>query len=96
MQTSEQMIFSNMMKVHVTSEDHGKHVAQKPLKLMELLVSLVTVEGQVILDPFMGSGTTCLAAKRLNRHYIGIDIDPNNVAVAVERLEAPSQCELAL
>ncbi len=95
-QTSEQMIFSNMIKVHVTSEDHGKHIAQKPLKLMELLVSLVTVEGQTVLDPFMGSGTTCLAAKRLNRHYIGIDIDPGSVEAARERLEAPVQYELAL
>lgn len=40
---------------------------QKPLKLMELLISLVTLERQTILDPFMGSGTTCVAAKRLNR-----------------------------
>ena len=53
---------------------------------MELLTALVTIEGQTVLDPFMGSGTTCLAAKRLNRHYIGIDIDAENVATAKERL----------
>ena len=61
-------------------------MTQKPLKLMELLVTLVTTEGKIILDPFMGSGTTCLAAKCLNRHYIGIDIDPNNILIAKERL----------
>ena len=86
MQRENKEIFSNIIKVTITSEDHGKHVAQKPLKLMELLVELVTTEGQIILDPFMGSGTTCLAAKCLNRHYIGIDIDPISVSVAKERL----------
>lgn len=89
-------VFSNVLKVHVTSEDHGKHIAQKPLKLMELLISLVTTEGQLVLDPFMGSGTTCLAAKRLNRHYIGIDIDPKNIMIANERLDTPIQNEIAL
>lgn len=96
MQIDSKTTFSNIIKVQVTSEDHGKHIAQKPLKLMELLVSLVTIEGQVILDPFMGSGTTCLAAKRLNRHYIGIDIDPQSVRTANERLDLPIQSEIAL
>lgn len=96
MQMDSKTTFSNIIKVQVTSEDHGKHIAQKPLKLMELLVSLVTIEGQVILDPFMGSGTTCLAAKRLNRHYIGIDIDPQSVRTANERLDLPIQSEIAL
>jgi len=96
MQMDSRTTFSNIIKVQVTSEDHGKHIAQKPLKLMELLVSLVTIEGQVILDPFMGSGTTCLAAKRLNRHYIGIDIDPQSVRTANERLDLPVQSEIAL
>lgn len=96
MQMDSKTTFSNIIKVQVTSEDHGKHIAQKPLKLMELLVSLVTIEGQVILDPFMGSGTTCLAAKRLNRHYIGIDIDPQSVRTANERLDLPIQSEITL
>lgn len=89
-------ILSNIIKVQTYPEDHGKHVAQKPLKLMELLVALVTRPGQVVLDPFMGSGTTCLAAKRLNRQYIGIDIDPKCIEIAKERLEAPFQIEMAL
>lgn len=96
MQVGDNAILSNMLKVQITSADHGKHVAQKPLQLMELLISLVTVEGQVVLDPFMGSGTTCLAAKKLNRHYIGIDIDPQSFQTANERLTLPIQTELAL
>lgn len=95
MQIGDNAILSNMFRVQVTSADHGKHIAQKPLQLMELLISLVTIEGQVVLDPFMGSGTTCLAAKKLNRHYIGIDIDPQNIQVANERLNLPIQTELA-
>lgn len=89
-------VVSNILKVQTTAEDHGKHIAQKPLKLMELLVSLVTVEGQVVLDPFMGSGTTCLAAKRLGRHYIGIDADPTSVQMALERLDDVQQNGIAL
>lgn len=85
---------SNILKVQITSADHGNHIAQKPLQLMELLISLVTIEGQVVLDPFMGSGTTCLAAKKLNRHYIGIDIDPQSVQTANERLALPVQNEI--
>ena len=84
-------ITSNIIKVQTTAADHGKHVAQKPLKLMELLISLVTLEGQTVLDPFMGSGTTCLAAKNLNRHYIGIEIDPQIIQIAKERLDEPQQ-----
>ena len=85
-QREEVAVCSNSIRVETVSGDHGLHIAQKPLRLMELLVSLVTIEGQVVLDPFMGSGTTCLAARNLNRHYIGIDIDSGNVKTAQMRL----------
>lgn len=85
-QTETAVVFSNLIRVETERGDHGQHVAQKPLKLMELLVSLVTVEGQTVLDPFMGSGTTCLAARRLHRRYIGIDRNPQNVEIAKARL----------
>ncbi len=79
--------FSNIIRVSSTPDDHGKHVAQKPLALMELLISLVTKEGQTVLDPFVGSGTTCVAAKRLNRHFIGIEINEEICKTAKERLQ---------
>lgn len=85
---------SNIIKVPITAADHGKHVAQKPLALMKLLVSLVTTEGQVILDPFAGSGTTCIAAYQLNRHYIGIEIDPHHCAIARSRIADPAQIQM--
>ncbi len=54
----------------------GKHPTQKPLELLELIVKASTNEGDIVLDPFNGSGTTGVACKKLNRKYIGID---NNV-----------------
>lgn len=90
------LAYSNIIKVKIESSDHGKHVAQKPLNLMKLLVELVTVEGQIVLDPFMGSGTTCIAAKMLDRKYIGIDIDPKNVKIAINRLEKLTKNQIIL
>jgi site-specific DNA-methyltransferase (adenine-specific) len=49
------------------------HPTVKPIDLMEWLVTLVTKENQIVLDPFTGSGTTCKAAKALNRQFIGIE-----------------------
>lgn len=81
------LLTSNIIKVKCNQNDHGKHPAQKPIMLMELLISLVTLENQIILDPFMGSGTTCVAAKKLKRKYIGIDIDKENITIADKRLK---------
>lgn len=78
---------SNIIKVRTNDSDRGFHVAQKPLQLMELLVSLVTIEGETVLDPFMGSGTTCVAAHNLKRHYYGIEIDEKYAEIARKRLE---------
>jgi len=51
----------------------NSHPTVKPADLMEWLVKLVTREGQVVLDPFAGSGTTCMAAKELGRRFVGIE-----------------------
>ncbi|MCL2406346.1 MAG: site-specific DNA-methyltransferase [Defluviitaleaceae bacterium] len=83
---NESIANTNIFSVCYDKEDHGLHETQKPLKLMERLVSLVTQEGAIIIDPFAGSGTTCLAAKNLNRHYIGIEIDENYAEIAKKRL----------
>lgn len=84
----------NIIKVNVTKEDTGRHVAQKPIKLMEFLISLVTRENQIVLDPFMGSGTTCVAAKKLNRYYIGMELNKEIYNEAKNRIEFPSQLNL--
>lgn len=81
-------IYSNIIKVKTTHHDYGMHIAQKPLNLMKLLVSLVTLEKQIVLDPFCGSGTTCIAAKKLNRHFIGLDFDKKSVLLSNKRLKS--------
>ncbi len=63
------------------------HEAQKPLGLIEFLIKLTTKEGQVVLDPFMGSGTTAVAAKSLNRHFIGFEVMPEFYEMAQQRLD---------
>jgi site-specific DNA-methyltransferase (adenine-specific) len=55
---------------------------------MEYLVKLITPLGGLVLDPFLGSGTTALACKRLGRHYIGIEISREYCDIAERRLAA--------
>jgi len=64
----------------------GLHPTGKPLKLMQMLVNDFTEPGQLILDPFMGSGTTLLAAKNLGRKAIGIEIEEKYCEIAARRL----------
>jgi len=63
------------------------HPTQKPLDLIEYLVKTYTNEGDTVLDNTMGSGTTMLACKNLNRNGIGIEKDPQYYAVAVARVD---------
>ena len=86
--------YDNIIKVETSKSDFGSHVNQKPIKLMEFLISLVTKENAIILDPFCGSGTTCIAAKNINRHYIGIEIDSYNVEISNKRLLESMQLDL--
>ncbi|NIM05210.1 MAG: site-specific DNA-methyltransferase [Armatimonadetes bacterium] len=62
------------------------HPAPFPVDLPSRLILLYSYPGDVVLDPFMGSGTTCVAAKNLERHYIGLDIDSGYVELARRRL----------
>lgn len=72
------------------------HPTVKPLKLMEYLCTLTkTPTGGVVLDPFAGSGTTLLAAKNTERHFIGIEMNPEYIAIADKRLLVQSQLRLA-
>ncbi|MCI5209419.1 MAG: site-specific DNA-methyltransferase, partial [Candidatus Electrothrix sp. ATG2] len=66
---------------------------QKPLILLERIVQLVTTEGDIVLDPFCGSGTTCVAATRLGRNYIGIDKSPEAVELSNNRIDNPIKTE---
>lgn len=60
---------------------------QKPVKLLQRIIELSTDENDIILDPFCGSGTTCVAAKSLNRKFIGIDKNPEAITLSKKRLK---------
>lgn len=64
----------------------GKHPTQKPIQLMEHFISLLTHEENVIMDPFMGSGSTGVAAQNLDREFIGIELNKEYFAIAQERM----------
>lgn len=64
----------------------NNHPTVKPLLLMKYLVKLVSREGQTVLDPFMGSGTTGIACKELNRNFIGIEMNKDYFKIAEKRI----------
>ncbi len=68
-------------------EEERAHPTQKPAKLIERLIKASSNEGMLILDPFMGSGTTALVAKRLKRDFIGFEIDKKYYDEAIKRLK---------
>ena len=63
-----------------------QHPTQKPIALMKWLIMPHTKEGDIVLDPFLGSGTTAVACKQLGRKYIGIEINPDYCKIAEDRL----------
>lgn len=67
-------------------EEKTQHETQKPEALIEKLVLASSEAGQLVLDPFMGSGTTAVIAERLGRRWLGCDADPRYVAMARQRL----------
>jgi site-specific DNA-methyltransferase (adenine-specific) len=69
-------------------DENKQHPHQKPLLLMERLVKLLTAEGHTILDPFMGSGTTGVAALTLKRHFIGIELQPEFYNLAKQHIQS--------
>ena len=68
-------------------EKDQKYPTQKPLKLLERIILASTNEGDVVLDPFCGCATTCIAAERLNRKWIGIDVSDVAYDLVRQRLE---------
>jgi site-specific DNA-methyltransferase (adenine-specific) len=65
----------------------GKHRTQKPVALIERCLLASTREGDLVLDPFLGGGTTAVACLRLNRRCVGIEVDESSIELAVARVE---------
>jgi len=70
------------------SKEKCGHPSQKPIDLIEKLIACSTDAGDLVLDPFLGSGTTAAAAQRLGRKWIGIEKDSNYIQIATERLNS--------
>lgn len=70
------------------AEGRKAHPTQKPEALLHRILSIASKQGDVVLDPFFGSGTTGAVAKRLGRHFIGLERDPAYAEVAAARLAA--------
>jgi site-specific DNA-methyltransferase (adenine-specific) len=64
----------------------GQHPTQKPVALLEYLIKTYTIEGETVLDNTMGSGSTGVACKNLNRNFIGIELDPEYFKIAEKRI----------
>lgn len=77
---------TNMLNMGFSPGENRLHEAQKPISVMSYLIQLTTRQEQVVLDPFIGSGTTAVACQRLNRCFIGIEKDPRYFDIANQRL----------
>ena len=64
------------------------HPTQKPIKVLEHIINLASNEGDTVLDPFMGVGSTGMAALKLHRNFIGIEIDQSYYSAAVKRMDS--------
>jgi len=76
---------SRLHKVHAEREDHP---TQKPLEIIERMIKASCPPGGVVLDPFMGSGTTAVAAQNTGRHFVGYELNPDYWALIQARLQA--------
>lgn len=70
----------------IEPDRHSDHPAPFPIEIPTNIIKCCSKEGDVVYDPFMGSGTTAKAARDLNRHYIGSELNPNYIIMAEERL----------
>lgn len=77
----------NVLRSGFAPGESGHHLAQKPLKLMRAIIELTTQPGQLVLDPFCGSGSTLVAAKAAGRRYLGYELDSESAKTALDRLQ---------
>lgn len=78
--------FNDIQIVKNVSKEKTEHPCPVPVKLMERIILLTTNEGDTVMDPFMGSGTTAIACINTNRNYIGFEIDKKYYDMALERI----------
>ncbi|MDO8654625.1 MAG: site-specific DNA-methyltransferase [Undibacterium sp.] len=79
----------SVSRLHKENPERADHPTQKPLEIIERMVRASCPPGGVILDPFMGSGTTAIAAKRCGRHFVGFELNPDYCQIIETRLASP-------
>lgn len=84
---------SNILKYRRIAPQKLLHSCEKPIALLEDLITELSNEGDIVLDPFLGSGSTCVACVNTNRHYIGFELDPQYYDIACKRLEEVEKIE---
>jgi site-specific DNA-methyltransferase (adenine-specific) len=80
----------DVWEIRPESARRVKHPAPFPVELPERLIQFHTYVGDVVLDPFLGSGSTAIAAARNQRRYVGYDTDPTYIDIAAARIEQES------
>ncbi len=79
----------------VGGKERTKHPTQKPLSITKEIIKRHCRKNGIVLDPFIGSGTVAVACKELDRNFIGIEINPNYIKLAEERIkEVPNHYHL--
>jgi len=85
-----QLLYDYWLDIPSTTTSHGKEFigydTQKPEKLLERVIRCSSDEGDVVMDCFLGSGTTAVVAKKLNRKYLGCDSNPRSIEISSKRL----------
>ncbi|MFQ5967074.1 MAG: DNA-methyltransferase [Acidimicrobiia bacterium] len=86
--SAEDFMASTLSVWEIPSESASrvKHPAPFPVELPRRFIELYTFEEELVLDPFMGSGTTAVAALQTDRHYVGYEIDPDYIQTAADRI----------
>ena len=72
--------------IRTNAKERTGYPTQKPVALLERIIKASSNEGDIVFDPFCGSGTTLVAARNLGRRYVGIDVNPKAVEIARGRL----------
>ena len=84
-------IWDDIMPVSARSKESTQYPTQKPIALLERIIKASSNKGDLVLDPFCGCATTCVAAERLGREWIGIDVSETAYTLVVNRLAKEAQ-----
>ena len=87
---------SHYMKLQSFKKPDGEHITQKPVELIKRLIRISSRENDLVLDPFMGSGTTAIACLNTDRQYIGFELDETYHKLSLERISETTSNQIEL